>query len=76
MGFGVPLADWLRGPLREWAENLLNPVRIKSEGYLSADLIETTWAEHLSGKRNWQYKLWTILMFQSWLEFQDLKSTP
>ena len=71
MGFGVPLADWMRGPLRDWCEALLDHQRICNEGYFNAELVSKTWNEHLSGKRNWQYKLWIILMFQSWLEGQS-----
>lgn len=68
MGFGVPIDSWLRGPLREWAAALLDERRIEREGFLHAPLIREKWQEHLSGKRNWQYHLWDVLMFQSWLE--------
>ncbi|MDC0443015.1 asparagine synthase (glutamine-hydrolyzing) [Gammaproteobacteria bacterium] len=67
-GFSIPLADWLRGPLRDWADALLEPTRIESEGYLQKDYIQRIWNEHLTLKRNWTNKLWSILMFQSWLE--------
>jgi asparagine synthase (glutamine-hydrolysing) len=70
MGFGVPIGDWLRGPLREWAEALLDERRLRDEGLLNTVMIRQTWAEHLSGKRNWQYYLWNILMFESWLTEQ------
>lgn len=68
MGFAVPIDAWLRGPLRDWAEALMDPRRLRSEGYFDAAIIESRWREHLSGRRNWQYHLWDILMFQAWLE--------
>jgi asparagine synthase (glutamine-hydrolysing) len=68
MGFGVPLDTWLRGQLREWAEHLLDETRLRSEGYLDAGLVRRRWHEHLTGRRNWQYQLWIVLMFEAWLE--------
>ncbi|MHB8483638.1 MAG: asparagine synthase (glutamine-hydrolyzing) [Nitrospiria bacterium] len=69
-GFGIPLDSWLRGPLRSWAENLLDENRLRKEGYFNPVPIREKWGEHLSGRRNWQYHLWDILMFQAWLEAQ------
>lgn len=70
MGFGVPLAEWLRGPLRDWAEDLLSIDRISRDGFFNALPIRKMWEQHLSGQRNWAYLLWDILMFQEWLENQ------
>jgi asparagine synthase (glutamine-hydrolysing) len=67
-GFGIPLDTWLRGPLREWAEELLDEVRLRREGFLHPAPVRQKWQEHLSGRRNWQYWLWNVLMFQAWLE--------
>lgn len=67
-GFGVPIDTWLRGPLKEWASELLDPTRLAQEGFLNPEPITQRWQEHLSGTRNWQYSLWGILMFQAWWE--------
>lgn len=69
-GFSVPIGAWLRGPLREWAEDLLNEQAMKQAGYLDVGPVRKRWQEHLSGKRNWQYALWNVLIFQSWLRGQ------
>ena len=67
-GFGIPLAAWLRGPLRGWAESLLDETRLRREGYFYPAPVRLRWQEHLSGRRNWEYSLWSVLMFQAWLE--------
>ena len=68
VGFEIPLGSWLRGPLRDWAENLLNEKRLNQENFFNTKLVRDKWLEHLNGKKNWQYHLWDILMFQAWLE--------
>jgi len=67
MGFSVPVGEWIRGPLKDWAESLLNHERIHREGYLNPQQVETLWREHLSGARNHEHRLWDLLQFQNWL---------
>lgn len=69
-GFGIPLDKWLRGPLREWAESLLDMNRLRSEGYLNPQPIREKWNDHLAGNHAWQYHLWDVLMFQAWYSAQ------
>jgi len=66
MGFAVPIEHWLRGPLRDWAEDLLAPAALAGSGLLDVDLVRRRLAEHQSGRRNWQYQLWSVLMFEAW----------
>jgi len=68
VGFAIPLADWLRGPLRVWAEDLLDERRLHREGYLNPGPIRNIWKQHLSERHDYTEKLWGILMFQAWLE--------
>lgn len=71
MGFSVPLDQWLRGPLKDWAERLLDPKKIEQQGFFKADFISKKWQQHQTGFRNWQYQLWNILIFQQWLEHNN-----
>ncbi|MBU1039541.1 MAG: asparagine synthase (glutamine-hydrolyzing) [Proteobacteria bacterium] len=68
MGFGVPLDAWLRGELKDWAQALIDPARLAREGYFKPAPVARAWGEHQSGRFNRQYRLWPVLMFQSWLE--------
>lgn len=69
-GFAIPIGIWLRGPLREWAEDLLSHKRLTEGALFNPDIIRKTWSEHLSGRRDWSARLWTILMFQAWYTAQ------
>jgi asparagine synthase (glutamine-hydrolysing) len=67
-GFAIPVGQWIRGPLREWAEELLDESRIRNEGYFDPKLVTKIWKQHLSGRYDWTSRLWAILMFNAWLE--------
>ncbi len=70
MGFGVPIDAWLRGPLKGWASHLLDPAVMARAGFLDPAPIQEKWAEHQSGRRNWQHFLWNVLMFEAWRRAQ------
>lgn len=70
MGFAVPLAEWLRGPLRDWSEELLNETRLKEEGFFEPSIVRKKWQEHLSYRRNWENQLWDVIVFQLWIDEQ------
>jgi asparagine synthase (glutamine-hydrolysing) len=67
-GFSIPVGEWLRGPLRDWAEDLLSQERLESEGYLNPALVRETWQQHLSQRYDRSHQLWSVLMFQAWLD--------
>lgn len=68
MGFGIPIGEWLLGPLKEWAEELLSENRIKEQGFFKIDIVKRFWTEHCSKRQDRTHKLWNILMFQAWLQ--------
>jgi asparagine synthase (glutamine-hydrolysing) len=67
-GFNVPVGEWLRGPLRDWAEELLAPARVEQQGLLDNRAVQRLWQQHQSGWRNHKNLVWSILMFQAWYE--------
>ena len=72
-GFNIPIAEWLKGPLRSWAADLLSGERLRREGFLDEKFVGGKWTEHLEGRRDWGLPLWHILMFQAWLAEQQPK---
>jgi asparagine synthase (glutamine-hydrolysing) len=68
MGFCVPIDSWIRGPMRDWAEALLDHQRLRNQGLLDPGPIRAKWSEHLTGRRNWQQHIWHVLMFQAWCD--------
>jgi asparagine synthase (glutamine-hydrolysing) len=68
MGFGVPVGEWVRGPLRDWAESLLSERRLRDDGFLDVASVRTMWSAHVKGEGDWQFYIWTVLMFQAWIE--------
>lgn len=69
-GFGAPVGDWLRGPLRDWAESQLDERRLREEGHFDVATVRGLWQEFLGGQRKWHTHLWGVLMFQAWREAQ------
>jgi len=69
MGFSVPIGDWLRNNLKDWAESLINETRLNEQGLYNTKFVRKIWDEHQSGRKNWEYQLWNILMFQNWLDY-------
>lgn len=67
-GFAIPLSTWLRGPLKEWAGDMLSPERLKHSGLINSEPIQKKWQEHIAGERNWHYLIWDVLMLESWNE--------
>jgi asparagine synthase (glutamine-hydrolysing) len=74
-GFGVPIGEWLRGPLREWGESLLAPDRLRTQGFLDADLVHRFWNEHQRRAPDRRFLLWNLLVFQAWLEAEGSSRT-
>ncbi len=75
-GFGIPIGQWLRGPLKCWAEELLAEKKLEQEGFFRSEVVARHWQEHQSGRRNWEYRLWALLMFQAWKERWRAQAPP
>jgi asparagine synthase (glutamine-hydrolysing) len=69
-GFGIPVGEWIKGPLRPWAEALLDRNRLSAEGWFDPDVVHRRWQQHLSGVRDSTQALWAVLMFQSWRDHE------
>src|SRR3954462_7554447 len=67
-GFAIPVGEWIKGPLRSWAEDLLEPARVKNHGFWDPDLVQHRWRSHLRGEKDATQALWSVLMFQAWLD--------
>jgi asparagine synthase (glutamine-hydrolysing) len=76
MGFSPPIASWLRGPLREWAEELLQPDRLAQQGLLEPQLVRRTWEAHQVGRQDAALPMWSVLMFQAWYDEQQQRLSP
>lgn len=72
-GFGIPIGEWMRGPLREWTEDMVSESRLRADGFFRPEVVRKQWAEHLSGRFNRQHSLWSVLMFQSWFSALNRK---
>jgi asparagine synthase (glutamine-hydrolysing) len=75
-GFGAPVGGWLKGPLRDWAQQLLDPARLQREGHFDPAPITRIWTEFLGGRRKWHTHLWNVLMFQAWWEALEKRQSP
>ena len=69
-GFAVPVGQWIKGPLRDWAEELLNPASMEEAGWFDAKIVQRRWQDHLAGRRDCSAAIWAVLMFQAWLRDQ------
>ncbi len=67
LGFGIPIGEWMRGPMKDWVEDMLSEDRLRADGFFQPEVVRREWEQHLSGRFNRQYSLWSVLMFQSWL---------
>jgi asparagine synthase (glutamine-hydrolysing) len=70
-GFSIPVGEWLRGPLKDWAEDLMDEEKLIKQGFLNHTTVRQAWILHLSGKNDYTSRIWSILMFQSWLDLNS-----